>query len=145
MDINVRMSNLTPEELAVLIPALQQVQELHDKRILEREERLAKQFAAAKAYEITNQVEEPDLPPVEEPKPVEQEELPLQEVPVTTPEPVKTEPVADLETVRGLLNRVKNEKGADVVRALLEKFGVKRVPDLPEEKYGELLEAATEV
>ena len=145
MDINVRMSNLTPEELAVLIPALQQVQELHDKRILEREERLAKQFAAAKAYEITNQVEEPDLPPVEEPKPVEQEELPLQEVPVTTPEPVKTEPVADLETVRGLLNRVKNERGADVVRALLEKFGVKRVPDLPEEKYGELLEAATEV
>ena len=134
MDINIRLSNLTPEELTIMIPALQKVQELHDKRVAEKE-----------AREWGVQGLEPDLPPVEEPKPVEQEELPLQEVPEVTPAPVKTAPVADLETVRGLLNRLKTEKGTAAVRALLEKFGVTRVPDLPEEKYGELLEAATEV
>ena len=78
---------------------------------------------------------QPDLPlqvEPEAPKPVEkpEEAPPLQEV-----------PKADLEVVRATLNGLKQDKGAMAVRELLEKFGVKRVPDIPADKYDELMDA----
>ena len=133
MDINIKLSNLTPEEAAIMLPALQQVQELHDKRMAEREARYEKQIEAAKAYEVTHA--EPEPAPVEQPE----EAPPLQEV------PAKEEPKLDLETVRGILNKVKQEKGIEAVRAILEKLGVKRVTEIPAEQYSAAVDAAGEV
>ena len=81
---------------------------------------------------------QPDLPAPEPeaPKPVEkpEEAPPLQEV-----------PKVDLEVVRATLNGLKQDKGATAVRELLEKFGVKRVPDIPEDKYDELMDAVKQL
>lgn len=131
MDINIKLSNLTPEEAAIMLPALRQVQELHDKRMAEREERYVKQIEAAKAYEITLAKSEPEPTAVEQPE----EAPPLQEV------PKEPDPQIDLEAVRGVLNKLKQEKGTDAVRKVLEKFNVKRVPDIPTEQYVAVLDA----
>ena len=111
-----------PEELEELAPWL--VQAMKNTR---------------KRWELKNEPKQPELQPdlpAPEPAPVEEPEEapPLQEI-----------PCLDLETVRATLNALKQDKGAGAVRDLLESFGVKRVPDIPEDKYDALMDAVKQI
>lgn len=65
-----------------------------------------------------------------------------------TPDPVKTEPtpdpapVATLEQVRGKLAGLSQSGKQAEVKALITKFGVNKLTDIPKENYPELLAAA---
>lgn len=123
MDINIRLSNLTPGELALMIPVLEKIQGIQT----ERQERRAeiKAEVAKEADETPVAVEKPEEAP------------PLAEVPAD-------EPKASLEDVRAALNKLKTDKGAAAVRDLLGKFEAKRVPDIPEDQYNAVMMAVTE-
>lgn len=108
MTIELKLTDCTAEDLEEIAPALVQAMKNKLKNLK------AEAKAAAKIPEV-----QPDLPPVETEEPA-----PLQEV-----------PTYDLEAVRGLLNSLKQDKGTEVVRTVLEKFGVKRVPDIPADMY----------
>lgn len=81
--------------------------------------------ARRKEVKVEAPVLEPDLPPVEQP-----EEAP----------PMQETPVLDLEVVRGQLNKLKTDKGLEVVREVLRKHNVQRVPDLPAAEYEAVME-----
>ena len=123
MDINLKLNNLTPGEFALLLPVMEKIQQMQDERPAAKTEMYKARAAAAEALEA-NHVDT------------------LQEVPKE--EPKKEEPKPDMETIRALLNELKQRKGIEAVKELLTRFGVKRVPDIPEDKYGEVLEAVSE-
>ena len=76
--------------------------------------------ARRKEVKVDAPVLEPDLPPVEKP-----EEAP---------------PKLDLEVIRGQLNKLKQDKGLDAVKTVLQKHGVAKVPDLPADEYEAVME-----
>jgi hypothetical protein len=57
--------------------------------------------------------------------------------PEPTPEPEAPAGEMSLEDVRGLMKQYYNAQGGDAALALLKQFEVKRVADLPKEKYAE--------
>ena len=70
----------------------------------------------------------------------------VEDIPVLEPDlpPLQEIPKPDLEAVRSVMNNLKNEKGIETVKKLLSRFGVKRVPDIPENQYEAVLEAAAQ-
>jgi len=127
MDINLKLNNLTPGEFALLLPVMEKIQQMQDERLAAKTEMHKARAAAAEAWEA-NHVDTLQEVPKEEPK----------------EEPKKEEPKPDMETIRALLNELKQRKGIEAVKELLARFGVRRVPDIPEDKYGEVLEAVSE-
>ena len=74
---------------------------------------------------------------------------PPQPEPTSTPEKVEPEPVEDKKPEAEMLGidvalqvaaKLIEEKGADHVKPLLEKFGIRRVRECPDERVAELLE-----
>lgn len=128
MDINIVMSNVTPGEFALLIPVMHELEQLRTER-QDRYEDFAKARteavaeAAKEAWKAEHK--EPELPPVEKPE----EAPPLQEV-----------PQIDLEVIRKQLSKLKQDKGLDAVKAILQKHGVTKVPDLPAAEYEAVME-----
>lgn len=79
--------------------------------------------------------------------------------PVTKPEAAKLEPAnvvkpeptgidkpteLSIEDVRSLLMQLKQQKGAPAVREILNAFGVKSVPDIPEAIFKDVIKIANE-
>ncbi|AKN33787.1 rRNA biogenesis protein rrp5 [Clostridium carboxidivorans P7] len=56
--------------------------------------------------------------------------------------PKEKNKVVTLEEVRGLLAKLSQAGKQQKVKALIEKFGGKRLSDIPKQKYGELLKEA---
>lgn len=56
--------------------------------------------------------------------------------------PKEKNKVVTLEEVRGFLARLSQDGKQQKVKALIEKFGGKRLSDIPKQKYGELLKEA---
>lgn len=85
------------------------------------------------------------LPAEEKNEPVKQEES------VAVPESVVEEPVKDepkkytLVEVREKLSELQKAGKRDKVKELLNSFGASKLPEVPEEKYAELMEKAGEL
>lgn len=82
---------------------------------------------------------------------VEKTEPEKQEDPVSVPEPVTEEPVKDgpkkytLVEVREKLSELQKAGKRDKVKELLNSFGASKLPEVPEDKYAELMEKAGEL
>ena len=121
MRLDIHITNCSAEELQDLAPWVVKALENSQKRWKKAVEDRIKEMRE----------EDLPAPPPPMPEPVEQPEEPA---------PLQEGPKYDLEQVRGLLNTLKVDKGTEIVRTLLEKLGVKRVPDIPEEKYPEVVD-----
>ena len=82
---------------------------------------------------------------------VEKTEPEKQEEKVSVPEPVTEEPVKNepkkytLVEVREKLSELQKAGKRDKVKELLNSFGASKLPEVPEDKYAELMEKAGEL
>lgn len=60
-------------------------------------------------------------------------------------EPSKEEPKITFEDLRAVLAALTREGKQEKVKELIEKYGAKKLSDVPEEKYHELLEEARNI
>ncbi|MFS1519650.1 hypothetical protein V1503_24805 [Bacillus sp. SCS-151] len=83
--------------------------------------------APTKKEEKTENVKKPDPAPEEDPKTEEEQ------------------PKVTLEVVRAKLSDISQSGKQEEVKALLTSYGVKKLTQLPKEKYAELLQKAEEI
>ena len=82
---------------------------------------------------------------------VTEEKTEKQEETVSIPEPVMEEPIKDepkkytLVEVREKLSELQKAGKRDKVKELLNSFGASKLPEVPEDKYAELMEKAGEL
>lgn len=62
-----------------------------------------------------------------------------QPAPTTTDEPALT-----VDDIRDALVKINNAQGLDAAKAFMDRFGVVRVSDVPEDRYAEFITAARE-
>lgn len=129
MNVNI---SLSVEEMikAVESGALQTLSQAiakSDKEDLTKLKKATKKVAEATAKEVAEET------PAEAPEEVPQEEALPEEEKVTK------------EDVRKVLADKKKAGKRDEVKALIEEYGVSRFPDIPEDKYPELIAKAREL
>jgi len=64
---------------------------------------------------------------------------------VEAPAPTEPAPVVTLVQVRARLSELSSEGKKEAIKKLMADFGVSKLTEVPEEKYGELMSAAEEL